>query len=399
MRSLFDYLDKSTYLTVLICITVFFMFADQNLMAPNLSSIANDFGYDDHERDEKLGGEISLGFFLLGAPVALFVGYLADVTNRCILLGIVILMGESACLGTYWVTTFPQLFVCRVLTGISIGGATPVIFSLLADLYSEEYRVYMSTVVGVFMSLGVTCGQLLAGFIGPAYGWRLPFLVVAIPAMFCGLIVILTATEPIRGAQEKSMLQINLNNSRNYESIETTDQISTENDNHRLLSNNDINNSIKYSEEITWAKVYILFSTPSTIIIYLQGLPGCVPWGMIYTFMNDYLSSDRGFTVQQATLAILIFGIGGIVGAMIGGSLGQYLYSINKKYQIFMMGTTTGLSVLPILYLLNTNSGPTGSYYVMCAFMGIIVNMNGPNVRSVLQVRNHNSFLLKYDVM
>ncbi|KAK1744136.1 MFS transporter [Skeletonema marinoi] len=39
-----------------------------NLMAPNLSTIAEEFGMDDDERDMKLGGMVALGFFFVGAP-------------------------------------------------------------------------------------------------------------------------------------------------------------------------------------------------------------------------------------------------------------------------------------------------------------------------------------------
>jgi hypothetical protein len=41
------------------------LFADQNLMSPNLTAIAADFGFSDEERDKKLGGHIALAFFLL----------------------------------------------------------------------------------------------------------------------------------------------------------------------------------------------------------------------------------------------------------------------------------------------------------------------------------------------
>lgn len=41
---------------VLLTLTTLFVFADQNLMAPNLSAIAKEFGFTDAQRDEKLGG-------------------------------------------------------------------------------------------------------------------------------------------------------------------------------------------------------------------------------------------------------------------------------------------------------------------------------------------------------
>lgn len=70
--------------------------ADQNLLAPNLTAVANDFGFNDEERDKYLGGFISAAFFLLGAPAALIVGYLSDVTNRTRLLFWVVILGEPA---------------------------------------------------------------------------------------------------------------------------------------------------------------------------------------------------------------------------------------------------------------------------------------------------------------
>lgn len=33
-----------------------------------------------------------------------------------------------------------------------------------------------------------------------------------------------------------------------------------------------------------------------------QGLFGCLPWGMILTYLNDYLSQNKGLRIQTATL-------------------------------------------------------------------------------------------------
>ena len=41
-------------------VTVAVLFADMNILAPNLSTIADEFGMDDDERDIKLGGLIAL---------------------------------------------------------------------------------------------------------------------------------------------------------------------------------------------------------------------------------------------------------------------------------------------------------------------------------------------------
>ena len=57
----------------------------QNLMAPNLTAIAQEFGMSDKERDQKLGGEIAFAFFLVGAPAALAIGVATDRVTRFVL--------------------------------------------------------------------------------------------------------------------------------------------------------------------------------------------------------------------------------------------------------------------------------------------------------------------------
>jgi MFS family permease len=163
------------YTVALLAANVFFLFADQNLLAPNLSIIAKEFGFNDRERDEKLGGYIAFGFFIVGAPVALLVGYLSDIVKRNVLFGIVVILGSSASLSTYWTDSYGELFVCRILTGISIGGILPVIFSLLGDLFPGSSRIYVSTIIGLSQSAGIAAGQLIAGMIGPELG-KLQFL-------------------------------------------------------------------------------------------------------------------------------------------------------------------------------------------------------------------------------
>jgi MFS family permease len=107
--------------TVVLCLSVFLLFADQNLLAPNLSLVAEEFGFDAFEKDKKLGGDIALGFFLVGGIVAILIGYLADSTSRrCELFAAIVFLGEFSCLLTYFSRSYWELFTCRILTGISI---------------------------------------------------------------------------------------------------------------------------------------------------------------------------------------------------------------------------------------------------------------------------------------
>jgi MFS family permease len=308
------------YNTFIFCLTCFFLYADQNLLAPNLSAAASDFGFNEKQKDEMLGGDIALGFFLVGGPVALLVGYLADSVNRCKLFGLVVVFGESACFATYFVTNYWQLFFCRVLTGISIGGATPIIYSVLSDTYPATYRTYISVYVGLATGAGIAGGQLLSGLIGPSLGWKMPFLVISIPAILCGILAYFTAVEPVRGSQEREVKNlkerghiVQENIEENKHENEPTISIIHKNFLHHSNSNEELkespnmaelssvlnpssnlleniaenieeknvvveNESIVeeedlhvYSEKINCSKLKQLFSTPSVLLIFFQG--------------------------------------------------------------------------------------------------------------------------------
>jgi predicted MFS family arabinose efflux permease len=405
---------KALSFLLLISITMFCLFADQNLMAPNLSLMAEEFHFNAKERDEKLGGYIAFGFFIVGGPVALIVGYFTDSINRCLLFSVVITIGACASLSTYWVRNYGELFLCRVLTGISIGGVNPVVFSILGDLFPESSRVHVSMVIGISQSSGIAAGQFMAGMIGPRYGWRLPFLLTSMPTLLTGLIVIFALKDPKRGQQERAFQTIQSSSFKN-QSLSITVATNplhgkdsaaplVENDSShhqsqgqmivhsRGAAEDQITSSpfqeeyLHYSEKIEWEKVKRIFQTPSVVIIFLQGFPGCLPWGMIYVFLNDYLSTNRHMTIEAATITLTSFGVGGIIGQLFGGYFGQKLYNHNPRYQTILMGTSTLLAIAPMLLLINIEFS---SLFVICfvAFIGgFVINMNGPNVRAVLQV-------------
>ena len=63
----------------------------------------------------------------------------------------------------YW-----QLVLLRVLTGISVGGAFPLVFSLIGDLFSVKQRANVAAGVQVATGVGFAAGQAIAGFVGEA---------------------------------------------------------------------------------------------------------------------------------------------------------------------------------------------------------------------------------------
>jgi MFS family permease len=421
----------------LFSITTILLFADQNLMSPNLTAIAEEFGLDDDERDRKLGGDISLAFFLLGAPASFLVGFLADTMDRAKVFGWTVAIGEFACLGTFFVQTYTQLYVCRAITGFSVGGALPVIYSILGDLFAAEDRHVVSAMVSFGVGAGISVGQAVAGYLGPPFGWRVPFLVISIPALICAAVVYFTVRDPERGVMEHAFLQMNgaddeggvalvaTSSSANFQSavdddtsLEATtspgrlsaDDISSSLDRRKLASNprnssstalrnipnseaqfdhmlNKYYNSLCSNDWMVHMRsTYKLLSTPTVVLSLLQGAPGCIPWGIINVFLNDYLSEDRGFSVETATTTLMLFSLGFAFGLVVGGMGGRRLYQMDVRLPALLAGCTAIMGCFPLWYLLNHIDSSTP--YAVTALSALVAGFGsaptGPIIKATL---------------
>lgn len=304
---------RRKWATALFSLSTVLLFADQNLMSPNLSAMARDFGLDDLERDRKLGGDIALAFFLLGAPASLIIGCLGDVGNRTLLFAVTVGLGEGSCFMTFFCQTYAQLYVCRAITGLSLGGALPLIYSILGDLFASDERHTVSAAVGIGTGLGIAAGQGVAGFLGPTFGWRLPFLVVSVPALVCAALVALTVSDPERGGMEQAVLEYRHDGD---ESVEMTpmddDEVIDVLASVALPTERDValNDSItSFDWRLHWSTFRLLVSTPTVLLALLQGAPGCLPWGIVNTYLNDFLSENRGMSVEVSVVTLLFLNV------------------------------------------------------------------------------------------
>ncbi len=348
---------KELYAVILLAVISFFLFADQNLMAPNLTQIGNEFGFTPEERDVKLGGNISLVFWVLGGLVTLGIGYLTDLLSRKTLFIIVIVLGEIPCVLTGFARTYDELFWLRAATGIAIGGALPLTYSFIGDYFSHKSRAAAAGYIGLAQGLGVAMGQLLAGAIGQSHGWRLPFIIVGIPNFLLILLFALTVKEPPRGISEESLSEL-------------------------------IQEGKVYTARINWKYYRDLFKIKTNIMVFLQGIPGTVPWGVFFIYLNDFYHIEKGYTVLDATTIVMAVGAGAILGGFIGGLIGNKVYNINPRYLPLLCGSTTLVGIIPMAVLLNfppyQQTGTVMVPILIGFFTGFIVTITGPNVKAIL---------------
>ena len=355
MVTMSSHLDRKDYLSLsLLFILSFFLFADQNLMGPNLSQIAAEFGFNDLERDIKLGGEISLVFWLIGGFFTLFFGYFTDIASRKKLLIISMLFGEIPCFLTGFVENYQQFFWLRALTGIGIGAIIPITYSLLADYFPSNMRSAATGYLGLVVGLGIGGGQLLAGLTGPEYGWKISFIIVSVPNFIFLLLYAIFATEPARGK-----------------------------------SDGNINDITKINSSI----IKQLISKKTNILVFLQGIAGTVPWSVFFVYLTDYLAQDIGYSVQMASLVVFVIGLSAMLGGFAGGLIGNKLYNINPKYQPLLSAVCTFIGMVPTAFLINLSpvESNTSVIYplVLGIFSGFFITITAPNMKAVLMNVNH----------
>lgn len=340
-------MNKRIFITLQIGLISFFMFADQNLMGPNLTLIAEDFGMTD-VKDQYLGGLIPLVFWLLGGAVALFIGYCTDLISRKYLFVLVVIVGEIPCLLSGFADTYMEFFTMRVLTGIGIGGIIPLTYSLLGDLYSANERIKVITLIGLASGMGIAVGQLTAGMMGDSFGWRLPFIVFAIPNFILAVIFILTVKEPGRGQMDRNVQSFRISDFKDFSS---------------------------------------LFKIKTNLLVFLQGIFGTIPWGVFSIFIIDYFVVEKGYLRPTATLIITIVGGMALVSSLIGGFVGDKLFRKNPKYLPLFCGISTILGVIPTALLINAPMRTDQNETMLVLFAictGLLIAMTPPNMKAIL---------------
>lgn len=334
---------------VLLVLMVVIINADNLVLSPNINAIEKEFGVNDAAI-----GNISAIFVLLGAVVSLAWGYLSDKGSRKRLFLLSIVIGEIPCVLTAVAGNYTQFFILRVLTGIGVGAVYPTAFSLVADLFDDKERGRAASFLAASIGFGTVLGTLVGGYGGEAWGWRLPFVVVGVPNFLLAVLFWLLVKEPQRGASEEGLKDL-------------------------------IRQGYVYPRTIRFADYRRLFTIKTNLLLFLQGIAGCIPWGAIPLFLVAYLQRVRGLDLNGATTVFLFFGMGNILGILAGGNIGSVLYRRSPRLvPLFSAVTTTLGAVLAVLFF---KAGWVQGYWIMVG-LGFLTatcaSFTGPNVQAML---------------
>ncbi|MBX7113486.1 MAG: MFS transporter [Myxococcaceae bacterium] len=245
------------------------------------------------------GGLLATTFmavYMVASPVG---GYLGDRMPRRFLIAGAVAIWSLATIGSGLAASFAMLLVARAMTGVGEAGYGTVAPPLISDLFKKEHRSRMLAYFYTAMPLGAALGFTLGGEIGERHSWQMAFYVGGAPGLLLA-VAALFLPEPKRGAMDEGP---------------PTPQPAFAAGFKALITN----------------PPFLVATAGLTLMTFSIG--GLSMW------MPKFLEIERGFASSEAGhfLGVTTV-IGGLVGTLVGGRLGDLLERRKVGGSVMMSG-------------------------------------------------------------
>lgn len=172
-----------------------FNFIDRQIIGILAGPIKMELGLSDTQLGLMGGLAFALFYTALGIPIA----WVADRTSRTWIMTIALTLwsGFTALCGM--VTSFWQLFLCRLGVGVGEAGGVAPSYSLISDYFPPRERARALGVYSFGIPVGSALGIFLGGWIATRVDWRMAFIVVGGIGVALAPLFRLTVREPKRG--------------------------------------------------------------------------------------------------------------------------------------------------------------------------------------------------------
>jgi MFS family permease len=152
-----------------------------------------------HLTDAQIGS-LTLWFMVAYMATSPITGWLGDRFPRKPMIVLAALFWSGINFFTASVHSYASLNLRHAALGV--GEASFGIFapSLLADFYPADQRNRVLTIFNIAIPVGAALGYLIGGTVGEHFGWRMSFIVSAVPGVIIALLIAAFMREPARGA-------------------------------------------------------------------------------------------------------------------------------------------------------------------------------------------------------
>jgi MFS family permease len=168
---------------------------DRQLLASFANFIIPDLGL----TNTQFGLLTGFAFIVFYTTMGLFAGALADMVNRPRLLAAGVALWSALTAASGAARGFATLALPRIFIGIGESVCTPTSMSMLADRFPAERLGFAAGVYYMGVPIGIGASLLIAGYFGPAIGWRSCFYILGGVGVVVSLVLLLFVKETPRG--------------------------------------------------------------------------------------------------------------------------------------------------------------------------------------------------------
>ncbi|MEM3384641.1 MAG: MFS transporter [Nitrososphaeria archaeon] len=296
------------------------------------------------------GGAIFTATFAFSVLLYPVWGYLFDKYSRKLLISLSgILWGI-----TTWLNTLPKnfegFFVTRTLTGVD---DTPPsgINSLISDYFPPKSRGKPLGLINATGAFGALIGTIVGVMIGYVYGWRYLFLITGGIGIIMAFIVYLYVKDVPRGSSEPELAGLTLKEGL---------------------------------YRIKFREMFSLVKRPSLLFLNLQGFFGVFPWQCLQAWIFTYMLKERLFDETEAMVVMLIWLIVMVIGNLVGGAIGDLLFSRIYSGRAIVGAVDVFLSALTLYVTIIWPMEDIVGFTILGALASFILPMAGPNVSAAV---------------
>jgi benzoate transport len=153
---------------------------------------------------------VTLAGMMLGA---MFIAPYADKFGRRKLLIYSVLAIGISMLLTGYVSTFEELVIVRLFTGLAVGSMLANLTALTSEYTPTKYRSFSVAIISSGFPMGATIGGIIVAPILPTYGWEVVFITLGLVTILMAGVVYLLVPESIQFLRtigsEKALLEAN----------------------------------------------------------------------------------------------------------------------------------------------------------------------------------------------
>lgn len=317
-------------------------------------------------------GSYSLFGMMFGA---LLLGTLADKIGRKKGIIISFVLFSVATMLTGLSSTPTEFGIYRFLAGLGCGGLMPNAVALINELAPKKMRNTLVTLMFSGFSLGGVFAAGLGIYIMPRFGWEMMFFAAAVPLLVLPFIIIYLPES----------IAFMVRNGREAEAKVLLRKMQPENNN--ITSETQLVFPEKIDRKGSILDLFREGRLVGTLAFWVAFFCCLL---MVYALGSwlPKLMNNAGYSLGSSLSFLLALNLGGSVGAILGGVLGDR-YNLGKVIIVFFLVSVASISLMgfnspmPILYALITVAGATviGTqiliYAAVAQFYGITFRSTG----------------------